>query len=130
MTRMRRRPPASIATSDARRAGIERVLDELFHRGRWPLDHLASGDAIDKDGIETADRHVDPRSRATLQSHRPPGDRDEQRPIAKEPLRGALGIVHRYGFDQLVARVEIFDAIAFGLQVHEMRRDFGRGIEA
>ena len=42
---------------DARRAGVERVLDELLDGGRRPLDHLARGDAIDENGIETANGH-------------------------------------------------------------------------
>ena len=42
---------------DARGAGIERVLDELLDgRGR-PLDHLASGDAVDEDRVEATNRH-------------------------------------------------------------------------
>lgn len=43
---------------DAPRAGIERVLDKLLHHGGGPLDDLARGDAIDKNWIETADRHA------------------------------------------------------------------------
>ena len=42
---------------DARRAGVERVLDQLLHRRGRPLDHLAGGDAVDEDGIEAADGH-------------------------------------------------------------------------
>ncbi len=42
---------------DARRPRIERILDELLHgRGR-PLDHLAGGDLVDQDGVESADGH-------------------------------------------------------------------------
>ena len=42
---------------DAPRAGVERVLDEFLDRRRRPLDHFAGGDAVDEQGIETADRH-------------------------------------------------------------------------
>ncbi len=42
---------------DAARASVERVLDKLLHRGRGALHHLAGGDAVDEDGIETANRH-------------------------------------------------------------------------
>ena len=42
---------------DAARAGIERVLDEFLDRGRGALDHLAGGDAVDENGIETANGH-------------------------------------------------------------------------
>ncbi len=42
---------------DAGCTGIECVLDKLFHRRSRPLDHFTSGDAIDKDGIETANGH-------------------------------------------------------------------------
>ena len=51
--------PAAVLDGDvdARRPGVERVLDQLLHgRGR-PLDHLAGGDAVDEDGIETANGH-------------------------------------------------------------------------
>ena len=60
MTRIRRRPPASIVTSIARAPASMRVLDQFLHgRGR-PLDHLARGDAVDEDGIEAADGHGSP----------------------------------------------------------------------
>ena len=42
---------------DRPRAGVERVLDQFLHRRGRPLDHLARGDAIDKQRIETANRH-------------------------------------------------------------------------
>ena len=42
---------------DRPRAGVERVLDQFLHRRSRPLDHLARGDAIDKQGIETANWH-------------------------------------------------------------------------
>ena len=51
-------PPALLdGDVDARRAGVERVLDELLHGGGRTLDHLAGGDAVDEKGIETADAH-------------------------------------------------------------------------
>ena len=37
--------------------GIERVLDQLFHHARRPLDHLAGGDPVDGFGPELADGH-------------------------------------------------------------------------
>ena len=36
-------------------ARIERVLHQLLHRGRRPLDHLAGGDAVDGVGRQDAD---------------------------------------------------------------------------
>jgi hypothetical protein len=42
---------------DRPRAGVERVLDQFLHRRSRPLDDLARGDAIDKQRIETANRH-------------------------------------------------------------------------
>src|SRR5690606_22403375 len=42
---------------DGRGAGIERVLDELLHGCRRPLYHLAGGNAVDQDRVETAHRH-------------------------------------------------------------------------
>ena len=51
------RPPASIATSIAPRAGVERVLDQLLDRRGRPLDHFAGGDAVDQQRIEAANRH-------------------------------------------------------------------------
>ena len=39
------------------RAGVERVLDELFDDGRRALDHLTGGDAGRHVGGEHADRH-------------------------------------------------------------------------
>ena len=50
VTRIRRRPPPSVTISMRCRAGVERVLDQLLHRARRPLDHLAGGDAVD-DGL-------------------------------------------------------------------------------
>ena len=57
MTRISRRPPDSIAISMRERARVERVFDELLDGGGRPLDDLARRDAIDKNGIETADGH-------------------------------------------------------------------------
>jgi hypothetical protein len=42
---------------NARRAGVERILDKLLDRRSRTLDHLAGGDAVDKQRIETADGH-------------------------------------------------------------------------
>ena len=56
-TRMRLRPPASIATSIRLAPGVERVLDQFLDRRSRPLDHLAGGDAVDEQRIETANRH-------------------------------------------------------------------------
>ena len=42
---------------DRLRPGVERVLDEFLDRRRRPLDHLARGDAVDGQGIKTANRH-------------------------------------------------------------------------
>jgi len=42
---------------DRFRAGVERVLDQFLDRRRRPLDHLARCDAVDGQGIETANRH-------------------------------------------------------------------------
>lgn len=42
---------------DPPRARIECVLDQFLHDGGRPLDDLARGDAINKDGIKAADRH-------------------------------------------------------------------------
>ena len=42
---------------DRFRASVERVLDQFLDRRRRPLDHLARGDAVDGQGIETANRH-------------------------------------------------------------------------
>ncbi len=43
---------------DAGRAGIDRVLDQLFERGRRTLDDLAGGDAIDERFRQKANRHA------------------------------------------------------------------------
>jgi hypothetical protein len=40
-------PAAAQLYRDPRRAGIDRVLDQLLHRGRGPLDHLTGGDPVD-----------------------------------------------------------------------------------
>ena len=49
---------------DARRAGVECVLDELLdHRG-GPLDHLAGGDLVD----ELAGKNADPHGGRSLQA--------------------------------------------------------------
>ena len=51
-------PPAGLDRDlDRFRAGVERVLDQFLDRRRRPLDHLARGDAVDGQGIETANRH-------------------------------------------------------------------------
>ena len=42
---------------DARRARVERVLDQLLDGGGGTLDHFAGGDAVDENGIETANGH-------------------------------------------------------------------------
>ena len=42
---------------DPFRPGVERVLDQFLHRRGRPLDHFARGDAVDEQGIETANRH-------------------------------------------------------------------------
>ena len=42
---------------DSRSARVERILDELLDGGGRPLDDLARRDAIDKNGIKTADGH-------------------------------------------------------------------------
>src|SRR5690606_27608131 len=39
-------------------AGVERVLDELLHDGRGPLDHLAGGDLIDELRREDTNAHA------------------------------------------------------------------------
>ena len=41
---------------DAPRPGVERVLDQLLHRRRRPLHHLARRDPIGGGGVELADR--------------------------------------------------------------------------
>src|SRR5208337_349688 len=38
-------------------AGVEGVLDQFLSRRGRPLDHLARGDAIDEQRIETTNRH-------------------------------------------------------------------------
>ena len=51
-------PSASLDRDfDRLRAGVERVLDQFLDRRRRPLDHLARGDAVDGQGVETANRH-------------------------------------------------------------------------
>ena len=42
---------------DARRAGVDRVLDQFLHRRRRALDDLAGGDAVDQDRRQETDRH-------------------------------------------------------------------------
>ena len=42
---------------DARRAGIDRILDEFLDRRRRPLDDLAGGDTVNNDTRQLADRH-------------------------------------------------------------------------
>ena len=43
---------------DPGRAGVQRILDQFLDGAGRPLDHLASGDAIDGFGRETTDGHV------------------------------------------------------------------------
>ena len=43
---------------DAGGAGVERVLDQLLHRRRGPLDHLAGGDAVDRRLRQQADARL------------------------------------------------------------------------
>ena len=53
--------PAAAAVGqnlDARRAGIERVLDQFLHDACRPLHHLARGDAVDDAFGELADGHL------------------------------------------------------------------------
>ena len=42
---------------DPFRPGVERVLDQFLHRRGRPLDHFARSDAVDEQGIETANWH-------------------------------------------------------------------------
>ena len=42
---------------DRFRASVERVLDQFLDRRRRPLDHLARGDAVDGQGVKTANWH-------------------------------------------------------------------------
>src|SRR5262245_54374148 len=52
-------PPAAVGHHlDARRAGVERVLDEPLDHARRPLYHLARGDAVDDAFGELADGHL------------------------------------------------------------------------
>ena len=52
-------PPAAVGEHvDAARAGVERVLDQLFHHARRALDHLAGGDAADNGVGKLADGHA------------------------------------------------------------------------
>ena len=50
-------PPSLEATSMRAGAGVDRVLDQLLHRRRRPLDHFAGGDAVDDAFRQPADRH-------------------------------------------------------------------------
>ena len=59
LTRIRSRPPACDRNVDPLRAGVERVLDQFLHRRGGPLDHLAGGDAVDEQRIESADGHTE-----------------------------------------------------------------------
>src|SRR6266540_4802330 len=43
---------------DARRAGVERVLDQLFGDRSWPLDHLAGGDLGGHRRLEHSNGHA------------------------------------------------------------------------
>ena len=58
VTRISRRPPPSVTISMRRRAGVERVLDQLLDDARRPLDHLAGGDAVDGGFGQLADGHA------------------------------------------------------------------------
>jgi hypothetical protein len=50
--------PAAVGDDlDAGRTGVERVLHELLDYARWPLHHLARGDAVDDAFGELADGH-------------------------------------------------------------------------
>ena len=51
VTRISDSPPAAVTTSMSRRAGVERVLDQLLDHAGRPLDHLAGGDAVDGLGL-------------------------------------------------------------------------------
>ena len=61
---------------------------------------------------------------------RVPGHRHEELAVAEKALRRAFGVFHRDRRDELVALVEIFDAKTICLQMQELARDLGRGIEA
>ena len=51
-------PPARLDRDlDCLRPGVERVLDQFLDRRGRPLDHFARGDAVDGQGIETANWH-------------------------------------------------------------------------
>ena len=70
-------PPARLDRDlDMARAGVERVLDELLDRRGRPLDHFARGDAVNKQRIETANRH---------------GERTSAKVIALDGCRGEGG---------------------------------------
>ena len=56
-TRISRLPAGFDRHLDRARPGVERVLDQFLDRRRRPLDHLARGDAVDDERIETANRH-------------------------------------------------------------------------
>ena len=58
VTRISEIPPAAVTTSMSVAPAVERVLDQLLHHARRPLDHLAGGDAVDGLGPELADGHV------------------------------------------------------------------------
>ncbi len=49
---------------DAARAGVERVLDQLFDRRGGPLDDFAGGDAVDQERVEAANGHAPISARA------------------------------------------------------------------
>ena len=57
LTRIRPPPARLDRDLDPPRAGVERVLDEFLDRRSRPLDHLARGDAVDEQRIESANRH-------------------------------------------------------------------------
>ena len=55
-TRMRLTPPAGDVDVDLRRAGVERVLEQLLQRRRRPLDDFAGGDLADQEIGQRPDR--------------------------------------------------------------------------
>ncbi len=55
---------------DARRPGVERVLDQLLDRRRRTLDHLAGGDAVDQRLRQQADRRPGGGEKERIGRHR------------------------------------------------------------
>ncbi len=68
---------------DARGAGVQRVLDQLAHRRRRPLDHLAGGDAVDRGLGQQADARRTPSPRPS-----PMRERESCRPLPLGEGRG------------------------------------------